>query len=540
MVPSREKREKQEVSKTGGKNMTLGSGGNQLSSDAKGSTTNLRSLTPEEFENILNAIDDEVYVTDGQGYTIYANRTCERHYGVRVTELLGKHVLELQEQGVYWPAVTPLVLQTKRPVTIEQNTMIGRKLVITGVPVFDPSGSIKMVVCTSRDVTELTRLQQQIQAQQQLLERYAAEAAQNNALEGLVYNSPAMRTVVDLARIAARVDSTVLITGESGVGKDLIARAIHSLSRRRHHPFVKINCSAIPETLLESELFGYAPGAFTGARRGGKPGLLAAADKGTLFLDEIGDLSLSLQPKLLQAIEEKRFFPVGSSNQKQADVRIIAATNQNLEQLIREGRFRQDLFYRLNALTIWIPPLRQRREDILPLLYHFLHKCNEEFGLRRQLSPTVVKCLLAYSWPGNVRELRNLIERLVLTARTDLIEEDDLPENVRTSVRTTDITRQDSITLKQAKALLEAEMIREAYAIFKSSYKVARALGISQSSAIRKIRKYVFQDASDAATRPDGCSHRCPPLPPPPRQGGGAMEASCTDPHELDTLAKRR
>ncbi|MEW6399949.1 MAG: sigma 54-interacting transcriptional regulator [Bacillota bacterium] len=493
--------------------MTLGPESNQPPGRAQGSTTDLRSLTAEEFENILNAIEDEVYITDGQGYTIYANRTCERHYGVPVSDLLGKHVLELQEQGVYWPAVTPLVLQTKRPVTIEQNTMIGRKLVITGVPVFDPSGSIKMVVCTSRDVTELVRLQQQIQAQQQLLERYAAEVAEKNAPEGLVYNSPAMRDAVDLARIAARVDTTVLITGESGVGKDLIARAIHSLSRRRHHPFVKINCSAIPESLLESELFGYVAGAFTGARREGKPGLLAAANKGTLFLDEVGDMPLSLQPKILQVIEEKRFFPVGSSNQKQADVRIIAATNQNLDQLMREGRFREDLYYRLNVLTVWIPPLRQRREDILPLIYHFLNKCNEEFGLRRQLSPGAVECLLAYTWPGNVRELRNVMERLVLTARADLIEEDDLPDNIRTSVRTIDIARQDSMSLQQAKILLEEEMIRQAYATFKSSYKVARALGISQSAAIRKIRKYVFHDAASAASKANAPSHLALPLP---------------------------
>ena len=508
--------------------MTLGPDSNRSPGPAEGSTAYLRSLTAEEFENILNAIEDEVYITDGQGYTIYANRTCERHYGVPVSQLLGKHVLELQEQGVYWPAVTPLVLQTKRPVTIEQNTMIGRKLVITGVPILDPSGSIKMVVCTSRDVTELVRLQQQIQAQQQLLERYAAEVAEKNTPEGLVYNSPAMRNAVDLARTAARVDTTVLITGESGVGKDLIARAIHSLSRRRHHPFVKINCSAIPESLLESELFGYAPGAFTGARREGKPGLLAAADKGTLFLDEIGDMPLSLQPKILQVIEEKRFFPVGSSNQKQADVRIVAATNQNLEQLIREGRFREDLYYRLNVLTIWMPPLRQRREDILPLIYHFLNKYNEELSLRCQLSPGAVECLLAYTWPGNVRELRNVIERLVLTARTELIEEDDLPDNIRASARTIGIAHRDSMSLRQAKALLEEEMIRQAYATLKSSYKVARALGISQSAAIRKIRKYVFQDPADAASQGGARSHLRAPLCE-HGQAGGAMRVPVQD-----------
>ncbi|MEW6546281.1 MAG: sigma 54-interacting transcriptional regulator [Bacillota bacterium] len=476
--------------------MAHGPGSDRSPGPTHGDTCDLRSLTADQFENILNAIEDEVYITDGRGYTIYANRTCERHYGVPVNQLLGKHVLELQEQGVYWPAVTPLVLQTRKPVTIEQNTMIGRKLVITGVPIFDSSGSIRMVVCTSRDVTELVRLQQEIQAQRQLLERYAAEAAEKNAPEGLVYNSRAMRNAVDLARIAASVETTVLITGESGVGKDLIARAIHSLSQRRHQPFVKINCSAIPESLLESELFGYAPGAFTGARREGKPGLLAAADKGTLFLDEVGDMPLALQPKILQVIEEKRFFPVGSSHQKHADVRIIAATNQNLEELIREGRFREDLYYRLNVLTIWIPPLRQRREDILPLIYHFLNKCNEAFGLRRQLSQGAVECLLAYTWPGNVRELRNVMERLVLTARADVIEEADLPDNIRASARTVDIARRDSMSLRDAKALLEEEMIRQAYATLKSSYKVARALGISQSAAIRKIRQYVLKEAN--------------------------------------------
>lgn len=483
--------------------MTHGTGDNQPPGGTQAGGGGLRSLTAEEFENILNAIEDEVYITDGRGYTIYANRACEKHYGLPAGQLLGKHVLELQEQGVYWPAVTPLVLQTKKPVTIEQSTMIGRKLVITGVPILDASGAVKMVVCTSRDVTELVRLQREIQAQQQLLERYAAEAARNDDI-GLVYNSRAMRDAVDLARIAARVDTTVLITGESGVGKDVIARAIHSLSRRRPHPFVKLNCSAIPESLLESELFGYAPGAFTGARREGKPGLLAVADKGTLFLDEIGDMPLSLQPKILQVIEEKRFFPVGSNSQKQADVRIIASTNQQLEHLIREGRFREDLYYRLNVLSIWIPPLRQRREDILPLVYHFLNKCNEEFGFRRQFSQQALDYLLAYSWPGNVRELRNVVERMVLTARSELIEESDLPDNIRASGRTLGIAHQESLSLRQARAMLEEEMVREAYATLKSSYKVARALGMSQSTAIRKIRKYVFGNQPGGENRPRG------------------------------------
>lgn len=319
-----------------------------------------------------------------------------------------------------------------------------------------------------------------------------------------------MRKAVDLARTAARVDTTVLITGESGVGKDLIARGIHSLSGRRHHPFLKINCSAIPESLLESELFGYAAGAFTGARREGKHGLLAAANRGTLFLDEIGDMPLSLQPKILQVIEDKRFFPVGSSTQQEVDVRIIAATNQDLEELMREGRFRQDLYYRLNVLSIWIPPLRQRREDILPLIYHFLNKYNQEFGLRRQFASEAVQCLMNYGWPGNVRELRNLVQRLVLTARTDVIGLDDLPETIRTSARASDIAHHNFMTLGQAKALIEEEMIRQAYATLKSSYKVARALGISQSAAIRKIRKYVFDDGAEAERKPGGRPYGVP------------------------------
>lgn len=448
-------------------------------------------LPVERFESILQAIEDEIFITDAQGYTLFANRACEKNCGIPAEQLVGKHVLDLERGGVYWPTVTPLVLRQKKSLTIEQNTILGRKLVLTGTPIFGPSGQIEMVVCTSRDVTELARLQQEIEAQRHLLEGYAIQAAQQTHPEGLVFNSPSMRRVLDLARTAARVDATVLIVGESGVGKDLIARAIHSFGSRARLPFLKINCAAIPESLLESELFGYAPGAFTGARREGKPGLLAIADKGTLFLDEIGDMSLSLQAKLLQVIEEKKFFPVGNTKEVEVNVRIIASTNQDLEQRTREGRFRQDLYYRLNVLTIRVPPLRERREDILPLLHFYLQKYNETYGTRKQLSPAAISRLLDYHWPGNVRELRNLVEQLVLTTGHDLIGDLDLPEHVRTPAAPTPPAL-DQITLPQAKAQLEREMIQRAYEKLKSSYKVARALGISQSAATRKIRKYVF------------------------------------------------
>ncbi|HHY95647.1 MAG TPA: sigma 54-interacting transcriptional regulator [Firmicutes bacterium] len=447
-------------------------------------------LSPTRFESILQAIEDEIFITDGEGYTIFANRACQKNCGMAAEQLLGKHVLELEREGVYWPTATPLVLRSKKSVTIEQNTLLGRKLVLTGTPIFGPSGQIEMVVCTSRDVTELSRLQRQIEAQRHLLAGYAAQVAQQLDPEGLIYSSTAMRTAIDLARTAAGVDTTVLILGESGVGKDLIARAIHSFGPRARLPFVKINCSAIPESLLESELFGYVSGAFTGARREGKPGLLAAADKGTLFLDEIGDMPLPVQAKLLQAIEDKRFFPVGSAKEVEVNVRVIAATNQDLQQLTREGRFRQDLYYRLNVFTICVPPLRERREDILPLLHYYLQKCNESFGTRRQLSPGAIGHLLDYPWPGNVRELKNVLERLVLTAPGEIIEEDDLPEPIRSAQSSG--SAQPKMQLPAAKAHLEAEMIREAYHVYKSSYGVARALGISQSAAARKIRKYVL------------------------------------------------
>lgn len=450
----------------------------------------LPSLMATDFVSILNAIDDEVYITDSQGYTIFANRTCEQHYGVPVERLLGKHVLELQDEGIYWPAVTPLVLKTGKPVTIEQSTLIGRKLVITGIPIRDEAGAVKMVVCTSRDVTGLVRLQQHIQTQAELLEQAGRHPVPDDPLDGILCQSPQMGRAVALARIAARVNTTVLITGESGVGKDLLARAIHALSPRSGRPFLPVNCSAIAEPLLESELFGYAPGAFTGAAREGKPGLLVAAQKGTLFLDEIGDMPLSLQAKILQVIEDKQFFPVGSTRQLEVDVRIIAATNQDLEQAIAEGRFRDDLFYRLNVLSIHIPPLRHRRDDVLPLIYHYLNRSNAEHGCRRTLSGPALRCLLAYDWPGNVRELRNVVERLVLTVAGDQVEAEDIPESIRRTAKTLGLAHDPSLTLGEAKELLEAEMIREAYARLGSSYRVADALGISQSAATRKIRRH--------------------------------------------------
>ncbi|HHY96014.1 MAG TPA: sigma 54-interacting transcriptional regulator, partial [Firmicutes bacterium] len=244
------------------------------------------------------------------------------------------------------------------------------------------------------------------------------------------------------------------------------------------------------------ELFGYAPGAFTGAKREGKPGLVAAAHRGTLFLDEIGDMPMALQAKMLQVIEEKRYLPIGANKYVTADVRILAATNQDLELLVRQGRFRQDLYYRLNVLTIWIPPLRERPEDILPLLHYYLHKSNEAFGLRRQLTAQTISCLLAYSWPGNVRELRNLMERLVLTARGETIDEEDLPASVRTSIGSARKESPEGVGLRQARDDFEREIIRATYERLKSSRKVARALGISQSTAIRKIRRYAAHGSS--------------------------------------------
>jgi len=352
------------------------------------------------------------------------------------------------------------------------------------------------VVNTSRDVTAVDRLMDELEAAKSLVRAYQQELdllRQRQGSTGLIFRSAVMEQLVATARRVAEVDCTALILGETGVGKEVLARFLHEQSPRSSGPFVAVNCGAIPESLIESELFGYAGGAFTGARREGKIGLIEAANGGTLFLDEIGDLPLHLQVRLLRVIQEREVVRLGRVTPVKVDVRIIAATNQDLEQMTLDGRFRQDLFYRLNVVPLTIPPLRERPEDILPLCTHFLDVFGKRYHRPKRLSPAAVDALTQHTWPGNVRELENLMERLVITVEDDTIEPSHLPASItRQQDRATHLAAiqvNQLLPLKEAVAELETQLIRVAYERYRSSYRVADALGIHQSTVIRKLRR---------------------------------------------------
>jgi Transcriptional regulator containing PAS, AAA-type ATPase, and DNA-binding domains len=300
-----------------------------------------------------------------------------------------------------------------------------------------------------------------------------------------------MQELLKTALRLSQVDSTVLLLGESGVGKEVIATTIHARSHRKEGPFIAVNCGAIPADLLESELFGYEKGAFTGANREGKSGMFELANGGTLFLDEIGDLPKDFQVKLLRAIQEREIMRVGGSKPRPINVRIIAATNHDLENLVREGKFREDLYFRLNVVPLDIPPLRERKEDIIPLIYSFKNKFSKAYEINKDIMPEVYDILLQYQWPGNVRELENVIERLMVTTTGDTIGINDIPKHLinYTPDNHPEIKVQGIIPLKEAVNTVERQLITNALKQFGSTYKAARVLQVDQSTIVRKANK---------------------------------------------------
>jgi len=307
--------------------------------------------------------------------------------------------------------------------------------------------------------------------------------------------NPAMRRIKQEAEMAARGNSTIMLTGDSGTGKELFAEAIHQASSRRKGPYIKVNCAAVPDNLLESEFFGYAGGAFTGAQKGGKAGKFAIADGGTLFLDEIGDMSLNLQSKLLRVLEDMNIQPVGSNKSIDVDVRIIAATNKNLAEKVANGEFRSDLYYRLNVINFQLIPLRDRSEDIYPLVYIFLERLNRDFGKQiKGVSQAVQKILVEHRWPGNVRELKNVVERAVNFAIREILEVEDLPFYLREQKQETPIPLEKEWELANAHVQLDKETIEKALQAMKGNKsEVARLLGISRSWLYEKMRRYGIQ-----------------------------------------------
>jgi len=468
-------------------------------SDYTNIKSELRQLreAKNELEAIFDSSFDEIFVIDGNGIVQRINKAGETNYGVKTDYFIGQNIFELEKQGYFSPSVTRMVFEKRKRVTTTQKTRSGKELIVTGNPVFDEHGNIIRIVINSRDISELSSLRQRLMETERLAEAYRKQVMQLESGRTLnkefIARSQHMINLLDLVDKVAKVDSTVLITGESGVGKGLIASRIHQLSNRSKGPFISINCGAIPENLLESELFGYVPGAFTGANKGGKKGLVQAADGGTVFLDEVAELPLNLQVKLLHVIQQKSVTPVGSTTPESVDVRFIAATNRNIKEMVREGTFREDLFYRLNVIPIEIPPLRQRREDIIPLVEHCLSAINEKYGMIKKLAPETRDYLERYNWPGNVREIENLVERFTVTADTVEILPSHLPDYVlnHSSNRDKKIYVPQLCPLEDAVQEVEKQLIEKAFQTYGNTYRMAEALGINQSTVVRKMKKYM-------------------------------------------------
>lgn len=437
---------------------------------------------------------DGMAITDSETKLLLLNPAFYKIMGFENIPCLGRTTREITKEGLADNAASIKVVETGKPQTVIINTIAGRQVLSTGVPVFDKNGKIHRIYCNLRDITELNSLKEKYEQSERLVSKYLLELHEvkkrYTIQSEFIARNERMKQILETTYRIARVDATVLITGESGVGKDLIARIIHEASYRKETgSFVKINCGAIPAELLESELFGYERGAFTGANREGKAGYFEIADKGTLFMDEVGDLPLKLQVKLLSAIQDQEVTRLGGTKPKKIDTRIVAATNRDLEQMIKAGRFREDLYYRLNVVPVSIPPLRERRDEIPFLLVHYLEKYNKKYNLRTRMSKELIDVLSSYKWPGNVRELANLIEHLVVVTNEELLKPEHLPMKYNTATEGNYMEFSELTSLKEAMEMFESKVIRTALIQCSTLEEAAHKLGISLSTLTRKKRK---------------------------------------------------
>ena len=440
------------------------------------------------LSTILEMINDPVIIIDKHGTIIYVNEGYEQQVGVKRKWVLGRNLYKKYPND-------KLLEVLHKGETIKRKEhydhTLGYHVVASFLPFKDEKGEIVAVagIGNTPPVFKLNRRLSPVLSDKQekgsgKITRKKLPAGFNN----IIGESPKLLNCLHLSAQVARSDATVMLRGETGVGKELIARAIHESSNRSQFPYIAINCAAIPENLIESELFGYAAGAFTGARTSGKAGKIEMAHGGTLFLDEIGDLSLSTQVKLLRFTQEKYLERIGSNNQIPIDVRIISATNRNLEQMIQQGEFRADLYYRLNVIPIHIPPLRERLEDIGILAHHFLDYYTKKYNKRAGFSPEAMECLQDYHWPGNVRELKNIIEHAVIVCSGNTISPKHLNLNLNKNLN---LHNSPTLDLNRIIEYVESTIIKRALEKASNNKTMAiKYLGISRGAFYAKLKKY--------------------------------------------------
>ena len=461
-----------------------------------------------QLEALIESSYDGIFVTDSDGVGIRANAAYDRITGMNSSEFIGRKMLELEKEGYISESVTLKVLKSKKTETITQRSRNGREVLVTGNPIFNDKGEVIMVLTNLRDMTDLNRINGELEQSKEMTSEYKRrlqELQRASMTDNFVAVSGAMRDVYQKVIRISSTDTPVFMHGETGVGKELIAEEIHQLSERsKTGVLVKINCAAIPDTLIESELFGYKDGAFTGAKKSGKPGLLEIADNGTLFLDEINSMPLVLQAKLLRFLQNFEIRRLGSTSSKFVNVRLICASNQDMNKLILNKEFRSDLFYRLNVIPIHIPPLRERREAIPYLIQLFLKRFNQKHLSKKTLGKSCREAMERYSWPGNIRELANMIERMVILSPSDCIMDEDIPNEIRNN-NTINTERDISVLpLREQLQLIEERIISEAVEKYGNARRAAMHLKVNPSIICRRQkkingRKITLQDSNDIA-----------------------------------------
>ena len=466
---------------------------------------NRKSLIATYLCHVFDTLNDGLYISDKNGVTLAVNSMYENLTGLKAQDLLGRNVSDLVKEGIFNLALNSEVVQKKKTVTAVQINRKTRKVVLIAHPIFDYDDDVEMVVTYVRDIALISQLKNQVSAQRQLIDSFQHCITQSDPSLYLIPKSKIMQCLFSQVHKIAKTDATVLYLGETGVGKDIMAKEVHKNSTRKDHSFVKVDCTCIPENLIESELFGYAAGAFSGADCKGKLGLFEMADKGTLFLDEIGELPLPMQGKLLRVLQDGEIQRVGATASKKINVRIIAATNRDLAEEVAHGNFRSDLFYRLQVAVINIPPLRDREEDLLELIVFFIQQFNARYKRQVSLCAMAEEIMLNYDWPGNLRELENLIHSLVITCDNNMIQLEDLPASIvakssvdcprkAINIELNDFTGKN---FKEIMADFETQILKNAVSVYGSIPKAAKALDLNRSTVFRKLQKAGFTEAEE-------------------------------------------
>lgn len=452
----------------------------------------------ELLEAAFNLSEVGFTLSDANGVVLKINQSQIRITGHKPDMTLGRSMADIETEN-YNQSATMQVVKTKEPVTIEQILPSGKSYLVYGQPYFSKNGDLKYVICNLVDNTQHNYTRQELEAAKNSnlqLEKTVHHLQEIVDMQkSLVYCSRKMQGLISVCDKIAHFNSTILILGQSGAGKEVIADYIFQKSSRATKPFIKINCAAIPETLLESELFGYDAGAFTNARSGGKKGIFETADGGTVLLDEIGELPLHLQSKLLRFLQEGEFYHVGGIRPIKVDVRIIASTNCDLKTMSELGKFRKDLYYRLSVIQITVPSLEERREDIPPLIRHFLAKFNTKYNLQKDFTFEAMEYLKNLSYPGNIRDLQNVIERIVLLSQKSTIGIQDAESALSPdySYYEGDIPVLGSINNASLKTLVsrfEKELLEKYWEEYKSASKIAEVLQTNQPTISRKLHAY--------------------------------------------------